>query len=184
MNTRDLIATEVCHLKSIVIQPWHNCFLCWMQLSIDIAIACKWHDQAERTCPHREAFESEPLAKQAAVLAWPMASRPTFLWQAMRLVSRHLFIVARAAARLPIYRVFIAIYATSCAPTPFLCPFFLFFCHFIQHHLISFNLKRLLFLSQVYKSCDRRKNAQVKLHFYFILSKCFAILYMEIISLI
>lgn len=151
-----------------------------MQLSIDIAIACKRHGQAERTCPHREAFESEPLAKQAAVLAWPMASRPTFLWQAMRLVSRHLFIVARAAARLPIYRVFIAIYAASCAPIPFLCPFILF-CHFVQHRSISFNLKRyyswVKYIHIHISACRAiEENAQVELHFCFILPKCFTIL--------
>lgn len=40
--------------------------------------------------------------KLRCLLDISMASRPTFLWQAVRLVSRHLFIVARAAARLPV----------------------------------------------------------------------------------
>lgn len=97
-----------------------------LSLLIDVVIACKWHDQAERTCPHREAFELEPLAKQASVLAWPMASRPTFLWQAMRLVSRHLFIVARAAAR-PTYSQFYRDLRHSYIPTPFPSSYILFY---------------------------------------------------------
>lgn len=40
-------------------------------------ISRDWHEQAERARPHREAFQAEPLAKQASVLAWLMASRPT-----------------------------------------------------------------------------------------------------------
>jgi len=57
-----------------------------------------------------------------------MASKPTFLWQAMRLVSRHLFIVARAAARLPIH-IFIVIYAALTLPSRFsVTSFFLLCC--------------------------------------------------------
>lgn len=130
-----------------------------LSLLIDVVIACKWHDQAERTCPHREAFELEPLAKQASVLAWPMASRPTFLWQAMRLVSRHLFIVARAAAR-PTYSQFYRDLRHSYIPTPFLSSYILFYLA----SSITSDLTHIL-ESNISARREIEEYAQVELHF-------------------
>lgn len=130
-----------------------TCYLCWMQPVILLQLP-----MARPSWTHMSSQRGFRIGAscQTSFGACLMASSPTFLWQAMRLVSRHLFIVARAAARLPIYN-FIAICAAL--TIPFLCAFVLFIIFIQDPSIFWFNA----YYSQIeyQRSCDRKKMSKL-----------------------
>lgn len=98
--------------------------------------------------------------KLRCLLDIAMTSRPTFLWQAMRLVSRHLFIVARAAARLPVLSW--SICHSYISPLTLWVSFSIPSIYFVQHPLIFQSNAPCSYIRYKRSSCE--ETAQIELY--------------------